>query len=285
MRAENESDAKVAAVSVEDATVSGFAQISDSNRNYRIELESELESQLSTIWLYGTTQSASALSVSRRTGILSLTGVTEGSVLTINGAETPYAQYQLPLFDAAGENTLSFTDVSEEDYFYAPVQWAVGQSITNGTTRTTFSPNNPCTRSHVITFLCRANGCPEPIEKQNPFFDVPQNAYYEKASRWAYERGLETGTQFAGSTPCTRAGAVIYFWKLAGRPKIEESGFRDVSSDSPYAQAVAMAVQRGITNGTTKDTFSPERVCTRGNIVTFLWRYYAKKDHMPVIAA
>ena len=80
---------------------------------------------------------------------------------------------------------------------------------------------------------------------------------------------------FQADTPATRAATVTYLWKLAGRPAADQTGFTDIDPDAEYAQAVAWAVREGITAGTGEGKFSPETTCTRGQIVTFLYRYMA----------
>lgn len=168
-----------------------------------------------------------------------------------------------------------FNDVLETDYFADAVLWAVKEKITNGTSDTTFSPSNTCTTSQILTFLFRANGSPEP-KAANPFTDVKESDYFYKAALWASEKGLISGSTFGGNTPCTRADTVTYLWKLARSPSAPAASFTDVPSNSEYAPAVAYAVSKGITSGTSKTTFSPEATCTRGQIVTFLYRVYGK---------
>lgn len=165
----------------------------------------------------------------------------------------------------------AFTDVADSAYYAASVAWAVEKGITAGTTETTFSPNNTCTTAQILTFLWRAKGQPEPTIA-NPFSDVAESAYYYKAALWAYENGMVSGTTFGGGTPCTRSATVTYLWKLAGSPDAAPSTFTDVASGAEYAPAVAWAVEKGVTGGTTATTFSPDNTCTRGQIVTFLHR-------------
>ena len=164
-----------------------------------------------------------------------------------------------------------FSDVRENAYYADAVLWAVENGITSGTSATTFSPNNTCTTAQILTFLWRANGSPA-ASGGNPFTDVSASAYYYQAARWAREKGLISGSAFNGDTPCTRAATVTYLWKLAGQPSAGASGFTDVPSSASYAQAVAWAVQEGITSGTSASTFSPNNTCTRAQIVTFLYR-------------
>ena len=165
-----------------------------------------------------------------------------------------------------------FVDVGAGDWFSEAVSWALQEEITNGTTATTFSPYETCTGAQIITFLWRAAGEKEPTTFC-PFYDVSESDYYCKAAVWAYENGLVEGNIFGGSEPCTRADVVTYLWKLEGKPKANPANFTDVAADASYAQAVAWAVKEGITLGNTATTFNPAGICTRGQIVTFLWRY------------
>ena len=271
-----------------------------------------------------------------------------------------------------------FTDVKPDDYFADPVVWAVDKKITAGTSTTTFSPNQNCTVAQILSFLWRAYGSPSTNTK-NPFSDVKSSDYYYNAVRWAYDKGMVTGSTFGGDRPCTRSMAVTYMWQAAGvayadfaiydgylnkytgsssdvvipnivslidmdwypEPKkltsvtipssvtligmdafyncdnltdvyyegseaqwqaikVEEpisnnalskatihynskmpekvvnTGFTDVPSTADCAEAVKWAVDKGVTAGTSATTFSPDSVCTRGQIVTFLHRALAK---------
>ena len=111
---------------------------------------------------------------------------------------------------------------------------------------------------------------------QLPFRDVPEDAYYYDAVVWGLSRGVVNGTTMTTFSPdlsCTRAQAVTFLWRAAGRP--EPSGntaFADVPADSYYAAAVAWAAENNVTNGTGGGCFSPDAPCTRAQIVTFLWR-------------
>jgi len=165
-----------------------------------------------------------------------------------------------------------FTDVKHDAYYASAVDWAVKKNITAGTSDTTFSPDNTCTRAQILTFLWRAVGSPK-MSGANPFSDVKQSDYYYDAALWANSKGMITGNTFAGDTPCTRSATVVYLWKNADSPSASYSGnFSDVSSSSDYAQAVAWAVANSVTSGTSATTFSPDTTCTRGQIVTFLMR-------------
>jgi hypothetical protein len=173
-----------------------------------------------------------------------------------------------------------FTDVSAGAYYADAVAWAVDEGITGGTSPTTFTPNAPCNRGQVVTFLWRAQGKPEPKTQKNPFTDVSESSYYYKAVLWAYENGITGGTSpttFSPGTPCTRAQVVTFLWRTEKKPSAPAgSSFNDVSAGAYYATAVAWAVDEGITGGTTPATFSPDRACTRAQVVTFLYRDMAK---------
>ena len=162
--------------------------------------------------------------------------------------------------------------MKDTDYFAAAVKWAVARNITAGTSDTTFSPEDTCTRAQILTFLWRAVGSPKSTAA-NPFTDVSANDYYYDAALWAYEKGMVSGSQFAGTTPCTRASTVEYLWKNAGSPDAAASGgFSDVADNAAYSKAVSWAVQSQVTAGTSETTFSPDMICSRGQIVTFLNR-------------
>ena len=174
-------------------------------------------------------------------------------------------------------NTVSkFSDVKETDYFADAVQWAVERNITSGTSKTTFSPNVTCTKAQILTFLWHANGSPEPTAA-TPFTDVKTADYFYKAALWAAEKGLVSGSTFGANTDCTRAMTVEYMWKAAGSPApAGKADFDDVPANADYAQAVAWAVEKNITSGTGDGNFSPAATCTRGQIVTFLYRAMGK---------
>ena len=179
--------------------------------------------------------------------------------------------------DASAETPAApvFTDVPEGAYYADAVKWAVENNITAGKTATTFAPGETCTTAHILTFLWRANGSPEPTI-DNPFTDVKESDYFYKAALWAHEKKLVSGTAFAASTPCTRGQTMLYLYLLAGSPKAEPSTFTDVAADSVYSQAISWAVTQGITTGKTETTFAPDETCTRGHIVTFLYRAMGK---------
>ena len=173
--------------------------------------------------------------------------------------------------------TVAFTDVSPNAYYAEAVAWAVAKQVTRGTSATTFSPNEACTRGQVVTFLWRAMGRPAHASAKNPFSDVRGNAFYADAVMWAAERGITNGTSattFGPEEPCTRAQVVTFLWRTMGKPEpvSDRNPFRDVAQNAYYYKAVMWAVEQGVTNGTSAAAFSPDQVCTRGQIVTFLFR-------------
>ena len=168
-----------------------------------------------------------------------------------------------------------FVDVSEGDYYYDAVLWALENLITQGTgDGTTFSPDKSCTRAEAVTFLWRAAGEPEPTTTVNPFTDV-EGGYYYKAMLWAVENKITTGTgdgtTFSPGAVVSRGQMVTFLWRVAGEPSAAEGGFTDISANEYYAAAVNWAASNGITQGY-NGAFSPNDNCTRGHIVTFLYR-------------
>ena len=182
-----------------------------------------------------------------------------------------------------------FTDVYTGDFFADAVVWAVNRKITNGTddSGTIFSPYDTCTKAQALTLIYRA--------EREPHYDPPADydvraafsetngewflAYYYASSCWAYGKGMITPTTYLHA-PCTRADFVTYLWTAAGAPESAVTGrFTDVPSGAACAQAVAWAAANGITKGTNEagTTFSPDDTCTRGEIVTFLYRGYQDK--------
>ena len=174
----------------------------------------------------------------------------------------------------------SFNDVKTDEYFATPILWAVNNGITNGMGDNKFEPNTNCTRGQIVTFLWRMAGQPEPASTSNPFTDVDVNAYYGKAVLWAVENGITTGmtkTTFEPNRTCTRGQTVTFIWRADGEPNAETStSFTDVDTNAYYGKAVLWAVDNEVTNGMGDNKFAPETTCTRGHIVTFLYRAFAE---------
>ena len=172
-----------------------------------------------------------------------------------------------------------FRDVPTDAYYYEAVKWAQKKGITGGIGDGLFGPNQPCTRAQIVTFLWRAAGSPEP-KAMSSFADVSTDAYYAKAVAWAVENGITTGTgdgKFSPDATCTRAQSVTFLFRAIGKLVDSKAEFSDVLTDSYYANAVAWAVENGVTNGIGDGLFGPDNSCTRAQIVTFLYRTYQGK--------
>ncbi len=116
------------------------------------------------------------------------------------------------------------------------------------------------------------------LSEKVPFVDVPANAFYADPVAWAVDNEITNGvddTHFGPDRACTRGQVVTFLWRAAGcpAPKSTKTGFLDVKAGAFYETAVAWAVEQGITNGMTDISFAPDATCTRGQIVTFLWRF------------
>ena len=172
----------------------------------------------------------------------------------------------------------AFDDVHNKDYFYDAVTWAVNHDpqITKGTSNTTFSPSDTCTRGQAVTFLWRACGCEKVTDVENPFTDVKSTDYYYDAVLWAYKNNITTGTTtttFGPNETCNRGQIVTFLWRSLNQPASNASiSFNDVADDAYYYTPVRWAVENGVTKGTSDTKFSPGDSCTRGQIVTFLYR-------------
>jgi len=175
--------------------------------------------------------------------------------------------------------TSPFSDVSTSAYYYEAVKWAQEKGITGGIGNGLFGPNQPCTRAQIVTFLWRAAGSPVVNYAMN-MTDVAEDAYYAGAVRWALSEGITTGTgdgKFSPDTTCTRAQSVTFLFRAIGKLVDSKAEFSDVLTDSYYANAVAWAVENGVTNGIGDGLFGPDNSCTRAQIVTFLFRAYQGK--------
>lgn len=169
-----------------------------------------------------------------------------------------------------------FTDVKESYFYYNAVLWAVKNGVTSGITETVFGPDEICTRAQAVTFLWRSAGKPEPAGVENPFVDIKSDSYYYKAVLWAVEEGITTGTSSTTFSPgenCSRSQIVTFLWRAHGKEIVAAANpFKDVGNKNYYYNAVLWAVKNNITTGIEKDIFSPDTDCTRGQIVTFLYR-------------
>ena len=172
--------------------------------------------------------------------------------------------------------TNPFEDIDDQAYYFSPVIWAVNAGITSGVDETHFAPERICNRAQVVTFLWRSAGKPESQTRSNPFVDVPKGCFYEQAVLWAFEMGITTGTDadhFSPDASCNRAQVVTFLHRFRGCPEpTVVTVFPDVSEETYYYWAVLWAAERGITVGMDGGLFRPEIPCTRGQIVTFLYR-------------
>ena len=211
-----------------------------------------------------------------------ITGISEGTAVIIaktnSGAKTASCTVTVV---KKTENKDKFTDVRDaKKYYYEPVYWAFNNGVTTGTSENTFSPDDSCTRGQFVTFLWRYCGCPEPTTTKN-FSDVKNGKYYYKAVMWAAEVGITTGyggtDLFGVDDKCTREQCVTFIYRAAGKPEVTDGdkdtyGFRD-AKNGYYADAVTWASKNGITTGVSKTAFGVGGFCTRGQLVTFLYRY------------
>lgn len=186
----------------------------------------------------------------------------------------------VPSGGSSVSETASFPDVAADSYCADAVAWAVENGITNGLSDGTFGPGRSCTRAQVVTFLWRAANSPKPKAAQSPFSDVSAGAYYGDAVRWAVENGVTNGLsadRFGTDKTVTRAQFVTFLFRSRkGETASGSLPFADVSAGAYYADAVRWAVKNGVTTGLSADAFGPNGTCNRGQVVTFLYRCFAK---------
>ena len=209
-------------------------------------------------------------------GILEISGDTD---IDLNICETDPDSSQIHI-DPDGQiiknepMPTQFADVDRDAYYVEPVNWAVEKKITNGTSAGTFSPDAECSTAQILTFLWRAAGSPT-VTKPFPYADVYESDYFYMAAQWAKKKDMVEHYALYPNYSCNRMMSVYYIWCAAGKPECSASlKFTDLikPEHEKYKEAIAWAVEQGITNGTSETTFSPGSTCTRGQIVTFLWR-------------
>ena len=165
----------------------------------------------------------------------------------------------------------------EGDYYAKAVAWAVEKGVTSGTAKDRFGVGSPCKREQIAVFLWRANGSPA-ASKTADFADMTNNAVFNKAISWAVEEGITSGAgnnKFGVGATCTRVQAVTFLWIAAGRPAPQkQAAFSDMTNNAVFNNAISWAVEQGITGGTGNNKFSPNKPCTREQIVTFLYKAY-----------
>ena len=179
----------------------------------------------------------------------------DGIQLTVNGGAT------VKIVD----NSKDFAD-TRNHWAKDAIDFVSARGLLNGTSANTFSPNAPTTRAQLWTVLARQADA-----------DLTGGAtWYENAQNWAKEKGISDGTNPNGTI--NRAQMVTMLWRAMGQPAAASgASFADVPADSYYAQAVAWAVENGITTGTGNGKFSPDNTCTRAQIAVFLYRNYQSK--------
>lgn len=168
-----------------------------------------------------------------------------------------------------------FKDISKDSYYYDAVLWAVANDVTKGTSATTFSPDEGCTRAQIVAFLYRAAGSPKVENVKNPFTDVNKNSEFYDAIMWAASEGITVGTTVTTFSPdevCTRAQIVTFLYRASGDKVTAKATFNDVAADAWYAEAVTWAAANGVTEGTGANAFSPNLTCTRAQAVTLIYR-------------
>ena len=171
-----------------------------------------------------------------------------------------------------------FADVAIDAYCYEAVKWAVKKGITGGVGNDRFAPEQSCTRAQIVTFLWRAAGSPV-VNYAMDLSDVAEDVYYAEAVRWALSEGITTGAgegSFSPDATCTRAQAVTFLARALNANASGKAEFGDVPTDSYFAEAVAWAAANGVTEGVGGGLFGSDNSCTRGQIVTFLYRAYNK---------
>ena len=210
----------------------------------------------------------------------------------VSGPNNYYITYRTKIYNFI-KNTLKwnttgdiFTDMPGKNHWaYEAILWAYNSSpqITNGTTSSTFSPDNTVTRGEAITFLWRAAGCPAPKSSSNPFSDVSSGKYYYKAVLWGVEKGIVSGTSATTFSPkdnVRREQMLTFLWRYAGKPSVPNSSipFTDVNKSAYYYKAVLWAYYGGILvgneGGSSTNKLHPRTYCTRAYAVTYLFNEF-----------
>ncbi len=169
-----------------------------------------------------------------------------------------------------------FADVSQTSYYYNAVLWATERNVTSGTGEGKFSPEAACSRGQAATFLWRVMGRPAPKSDENPFADVPEDAYYRDAVLWAVEQGITNGTGtdqatgkpcFSPDADCSYAHILTFLWRCLTGSGMSSNGLW-------YTDAMNWAMERGLLQDTVlaADAQRVMEYCPRGDAVTFLWR-------------
>ncbi len=198
--------------------------------------------------------------------------------VTYNVSKAPINATRVIVLDENYETP--FTDITD-DWYAAPVDWAVQAGITTGATDTTFNPTGDLQRAQVVTMLWRAAGEPEPTSTENPFTDINEDQFFYKAVLWAVEEGITNGltaTTFGPYAVTNRAQALTFLYRFLGEPTYElsENPFDDVADGQWYTDAVLWGVENEVVNGMTASQFGITVNCNRAHMVTFLYRAMVK---------
>ena len=173
-----------------------------------------------------------------------------GIQLTVNGGAT------VKIVD----NSKDFAD-TQNHWAKDAIDFVSARGLVNGMNETTYAPDSSTTRAQLWTILARQNDA-----------DLSGgNTWYEKAQNWAKAKGISDGTD--PDAAINRAQMVTMLWRAMGQPAAgSAASFTDVPTDSYYEQAVAWAVEHGITSGVGGGRFDPDAACTRAQIAAFLYR-------------
>lgn len=178
------------------------------------------------------------------------------------------------------KTALAFSDVRDLQHpYYKAIYWAADAGITKGYSDGTFGIDKACTRSEAVMFLWRLAGKPAPKNAaSSPFKDVPKSHAHYKAILWAAQKGITKGYDdgtFGINKTCTRGQIMTFIWRFKGQPAPKaaaKSPFSDVPKNHAYYKAILWGSQNKVTNGFSDGTFGINKSCTRGQIVTFLYR-------------
>lgn len=182
--------------------------------------------------------------------------------------------------DGSAPGKVSFSDVRDLKHpYYKAIYWAADAGITKGYSDGTFGIDKACTRSEAVMFLWRLAGKPSPKNaSSSPFKDVPKSHAHYKAILWAAQKGITKGYDdgtFGINKACTRGQIMTFIWRFKGSPAPKaavKSPFSDVPKNHAYYKAILWGSQNKVTNGFSDGTFGINKNCTRGQIVTFLYR-------------
>ena len=166
-----------------------------------------------------------------------------------------------------------FSDVASSGAAFRYVSWAYNNGVVTGTSDTTFTPSGNCTKVQFVMMLWKMHGSPV-VGGTNPFSDI-SGKKTTNAVLWALDKGIiNSGSKFNPNSSISRSQIVMILWKLAGSPKaMGTNPFSDITDGSKLCKAVMWAYNNKITTGTSATTFSPDKNCTRQQLVTFLYKY------------